>query len=185
MNSLPNLERKMRRLYHAIVLTGIIACSVCASNAQAQVYNYRSTPYYGQQNRIIVSPQTRIFSNRGIRTQSYRPSYGQTRVYSNGRYYSQPYYSQPLSTYSGYGATTYYSQSNPSYYSYPSSQPTYYGTQGNWNQPSVTYQSGYGTGLYGSPQQASNANAGAIIGGAIGGNRGAQVGAAIGGSIRP
>lgn len=161
-------------------MASMFATCVSLSEAQAQVYYYPSTsPRVFQQNRVIAGTPSTVYSNNGIRYQSYRPSYGQAQVYSNGSYYVQPSGSYPQNT------TTYYYPSTPYYSGYSNSQPTYYSNQGDSNQPTTTYQSNYGTGYYSNPQQAINANVGAVIGNAIGGQQGAQVGAAIGGTIRP
>jgi len=169
----------MLRNLFPLITASMLAIYMGSSDAQAQVYYYPSTsPRIVQQNRGILGTQKRIYSNNDVRYQSYRSGYGQTQVYSNGRYYVQPNYSSVQSP------PVYYSQPTPYYSGYSNNQPTYYGNQGYWNQPSTTYQSNYGTGFY-SPQQAANTNTGAIIGDVIGGQRGAQIGAAIGATIRP
>ncbi len=170
----------MVRVRYTMLMASLLGTYIASTEAEAQVYYYPSTsPRVIQQNRVVVGTPSRFYSNNGIRYQSYRPSYGQTQIYSNGRYYVQPNRSYPQN------APAYYYQPAPYSSGYSNPQPTYYDNQGYWNQPSTTHQSNYGTGYYSNPQQAANANAGAIIGSAIGGQQGAQVGAAIGGSIRP
>lgn len=170
----------MSRKSKVFMFIGAAAIGLAASTSEAQVSSYNN----GFQNilrpqRVFVGRPTRVYSNNGVKYQSYRPNYDQSRVYSNGGYYVQPqqqyYYNTPSSEV----------QPSTSYYSYPSTTPSYSSNSVYSSQPSNVYQNYYGNGVYSTPQQAANANTGAIIGSAIGGNQGAQVGAAIGASIRP
>lgn len=171
----------MNRINYPLLTISMLAIFAAAAEVQAQVYYYPSaSPRFIPQNRTVYRTPNRVYANNGLRYQSYRPSYGQTTVYSNGGYSVQPNRSYTQS------APTYYSQpSTPYYYDYSNAQPVYSGNQIYSSQPSTAYSSNYGSGFYDSPQQAANANVGARIGNAIGGSQGAQVGAAIGAAIRP
>ena len=196
----------MNRINYPSLIISLLAILASASEVQAQVYYYpSSSPRFVPQNRTVYRTPNRVYANNGLRYQSYRPSYGQTTVYSNGGYSVQPNhsYTQSAPTYYGQPSTPYYydysnsqpvysgnqgysSQPSTYYYNgYSNSQPVYSGDQIYSNQPSTAYSSNYGSGFYDSPQQAANANVGARIGNAIGGSQGAQVGAAIGAAIRP
>ncbi len=171
----------MRKNLHSWLFASALALGGLFGETQAQVYYYSpSVRTAVPQQRVIVGTPNRVYSNNGVQYQSFRPSYGQSHVYTNNGYYVQPHqhYSQ--------NAPSYYSQPSNGYYNnYPYSPPIYSGNQVYSTQPSGVYGSNYGSGFYSSPQQAGNANAGAIIGGAIGGQQGARVGAAIGAGIRP
>ncbi len=164
-------------------LTFLVCFTISAvhSDAQAQEYYYPSSGVRAtSQSRIVVGTQPRVYTNNGVRYQSFRPSYGQSQVYSDGRVYVQP-----RQTYSSNPHVYYGQPSGTVYYGNPTNGQPYYSNSPQWNQPQPVYQSNYGTGYYSNPRPSANANAGAIIGGAIGGNQGAQVGAAIGAAIRP
>ncbi len=192
----------MIRFQHALLSLGMIAALNTFGVVQAQIFYRQSGPTRViPQNVPIYNSNTRVYANNGVQYQSFRPSYGQSTVYSNGyvvqpngsynsstQYYSAPNYRAPI-----------YSSPTPTYYAQPTT-PYYYDTNGNRvyssnqaysgnqvysSQPSAVYSSNYGTGFYNNPQQANNANIGATIGNAIGGSQGAQVGAAIGSAIRP
>ena len=195
----------MNRINYPLLTICMLAVFATASDVQAQVFYFPSTsPRLVLQNGAVYRTPNRVFANNGLQYQSYRPSYGQSTVYSNPGYAVQPYgsytqsaptyYVQPSAPYYEYsnsqpvysGNQSYSSQPSTSYYNgYSYSQPVYSGNRVYSSQPSTAYSSNYGSGFYDSPQQAANANVGARIGNAIGGSQGAQFGAAIGAAVRP
>ncbi len=181
----------MKRNSLVLIAATAITFLTVPIEAQAQRYFYRSnTQQAVPQSRVLSGTLGRGYVNNGVRYQVQRSRYGTSQAYTNGRQYVQPgvTYTSPSTTYyRSQPIQSFYGNSYPSQTHYGSSYPSqnYFGISG-YVSPSVTrYQSGYGTGYYSTPRQASNANAGAIIGGVIGGNEGAQVGSIIGGSIHP
>ncbi|HUP81724.1 MAG TPA: hypothetical protein VM260_24445 [Pirellula sp.] len=171
----------MFRIRHTLLTIAFLAIFTTFAEVQAQIFfrpsvSTRVIP----QNRATFGTQRRVYANNGVRYQSYRPSYGATRIYSNGSYVVQPdgsyipssptYYAQPTTRY-------FYDDSNRN--------PVYSDNQVYSSFPSTGYSSNDGSGYYNSPQQAASANAGARIGNAIGGVQGAQIGEAIGSAIGP
>ena len=203
------LENKMIRIRHTLLTIGTLAALSAFSEVQAQFFRPSTITRVVPQNRSSFGTQNRVYANNGVQYQSYRPSYGQTTVYSNGRYTVQPngyytpgaastYYAQPTTSYY-YDSNGYRVNSGSQVYSdgsyavqpngsYTQSAPTYYA------QPATQYyydSNGYridsGNQVYSSqPANSYSSNYGTGFYNspqqAASANAGARIGNAIGGS---
>ncbi len=79
----------MFRMRHTLLTIGIFATFATFAEVQAKTFNLSSSSFVAP-NRSTIGTQRAVYSNNGVRYQSYRPSYGQKTEYSKGRHTVQP-----------------------------------------------------------------------------------------------